>query len=918
VPTALYLVVVERSVDFRAVLGYVVRAAGLTLLISSATLVYFRYNVTGFTQNLTTTELPRTVSSHSSWSETWRGLGSWLTYLRIPTGLTTPQAASYFTNALVLAATFAIPVIALATLWRSRWRPRLLFAAIALVSLILMVGLYPTTNLTLVGKVLNAAYNQSVFIRSFRDSYKAGAGVGIGISVLVGVGVADLPRHLGRGPSPRKRTVGVGALLAVVLIVSIASFPFWTGRLYAPNQGVTQIPQYWQSAIAYLNREPGNDRVLILPGTTRTRYRWGYVGDDIFDALLRKPHIVNQSLPQGSPEAANLLVALDNAAISPTYQASAVSEIARRLGVQWVVVRNDVVWETTSAPRPSDLDGVRSDPGLRRVATFGRRGQHVASPGDPLVARLGETALHPVEIYEVRDAQPTVQLVARQAPLLLSGDGDAWPQLASSGLLAGTEPVEYTAALSEAALEERLRTGASLVVSDTNRRRVTQVTADRNYLSQTLSRGQDLSRPPDDLFHRAGSQSIAAFPDATRVVASTYGNTAVSPFQAWLQPANAFAADPNSAWMVSGLQSPVGAWIRVNFKRPELVGQVGLTAVATGQRHITSAVIRFSNGSHVAVGFATPRRTATFRPRKTRSLEISIRSVLGLGGAVGFSDVSVPGLDLTESIALPTDVARAAAAYPRLRQELSHAPLTYAFQRLTGRGASDIELALHRTFVTPTQGTYELTGTAQVDASTPPSVLALVRGGSLTTPSCTDELLSLDGRPVPVRVAASSEALTGGQPVTFASCGPIAESAGTHQLDSNVAVDGFIDTVDLATGSASVSPISSPLPFRLVSQSPARIHVEAVPNAGAYLIIGQSFSGAWRATAPGVSIGSAQALNTLTGWTLPRGRSIDIVATYGPQGSWDVALAITAGTVAACVWLVGAGWHRRRTRGAVG
>ena len=70
----------------------------------------------------------------------------------------------------------------------------------------------------------------------------------------------------------------------------------------------------------------------------------------------------------------------------------------------------------------------------------------------------------------------------------MSGDGEAWPALASNGVLNGTGPVQYTAALPDTTLADDVASGAPVVVTDTNRRRVTQVTADQNYLSETLTR----------------------------------------------------------------------------------------------------------------------------------------------------------------------------------------------------------------------------------------------------------------------------------------------------------------------------------------------------------------------------------------------------------------------------------------------
>ena len=89
-----------------------------------------------------------------------------------------------------------------------------------------------------------------------------------------------------------------------------ASLPFWTGKLYAADTRLRSVPSYWTEAATWLDRQPGDDRVLVLPGSTRTAYRWGWTGDDILDALIRRPHVVDTAIPLSTPEAANLVTAM--------------------------------------------------------------------------------------------------------------------------------------------------------------------------------------------------------------------------------------------------------------------------------------------------------------------------------------------------------------------------------------------------------------------------------------------------------------------------------------------------------------------------------------------------------------------------------------------------------------------------------
>src|SRR5207253_10540328 len=81
------------------------------------------------------------------------------------------------------------------------------------------------------------------------------------------------------------------------------------------------------------------------------------------------------------------------------YQPGELGPVARRLGIDLVLVRNDIDWQRSGLPRPSSLDVVRNDPDLRPVAGFGRPGENVIRRADRSLDVFRETQLPPVEIY---------------------------------------------------------------------------------------------------------------------------------------------------------------------------------------------------------------------------------------------------------------------------------------------------------------------------------------------------------------------------------------------------------------------------------------------------------------------------------------------------------------------------------------
>lgn len=727
----IYLCAVERSATPRSVMRWAGRAGFLTVLVTLPGVVQGSVNADLVADSLVSTERPRDIGRLSSWSESWRGLGFWLSYFSDVGGQVRSEAAGFFTRWWVVAATFVVPIGGMLTLWRSRWRARLLFAGMTMPALALMVGVFPPDSPAPLGRLLETGYGSATLALAFRTGYKAGPGLMLGLAVLFAVGSTALVRRLGG----TRRTPRLARGTAVALLVSallVASFPFWTGRLYSDDEQVGAIPAYWRSALAWLDGAPGEGRVLILPGTDRTRYRWGYVGDDIFNALLERSHVQPSALWRGTAESADLLDAIDERISGRSYLPGSLAPIARRTGVRWVVVRNDLDWQRTELPRPADLAPLRADPDLRRVATFGSPGENVVAPGTEGGVRPDELGLPPVEIFEVGGAASEVRVASAAAPLIVAGSGDSWPRLAHTGLLDDGRPIAYSGDLSDDHLREALEAGAPLVVTDGARRRAVHISAEHVYRSHALAPGERVERDATALFDAPGAESRATSADALRIEASSYGRWYRS-FDRWARPANAFDGEESTAWRVDPAAGPVGQWLRVVLKASHEVSVVELTLPTQdpGLTKVSRATVRLSDGTQRSVDL-NERVTAVSLPaRSTTSIEIRIDAATGFGGGgAGFAEVRVPGLDLAEWIRVPDDVMRAAAD-PATAELLSATDTTYLFERVVGDGPTDEEAALRRRFRTVGTREYALSGEVQFTAATPDRALDAVVGGSM-------------------------------------------------------------------------------------------------------------------------------------------------------------------------------------------
>ncbi|MCB1028932.1 MAG: DUF3367 domain-containing protein, partial [Microthrixaceae bacterium] len=645
--------------------------------------------------NLSVTELPETVSAHSSWAESIRGLGYWLTYFG-GGGTTQPHPSPYVLNPLAAALSLLIPLAGLITLVRTRWRAARTYGWMLALALVAMVGLYPTDGGYPLAQALSWIYENAPSSRFLRNGYKAGAGWALALAVLVGVGVSELGSIRNRRRPGARRFLGAAAAVAVLA----TAIPFWQTDLYPPAETSEGIPGYWKTAAAYLNDLPNDGRVLILPGANRTRYRWGYIGDDLFDALLSQPHVARSTLPQGTPEAADLLDALDRYLTGPDFEPGVVGPILARMGIRWVVLRNDLDWEEMGAPRPVAFNGLRGDPDLTAIATFGAPGDFVSAPdrnGDAEPTPEEAQGLTPVEVFKVADSPGLVRTDPRP-PLLVAGSGETWPGLSTAGYLDSEGPVRYLPSMSAATTQRLLEAGSSLVISDGNRRRVQRGTAEQNYLSPVLPAGADgADRPARPLFDGTGEQTVADYGDASAITATAYGAPNQT-FPPSYRPSNATDENPRTAWALSGIRDPRGESLTIELDEPTTLDRASITQIRNPADTPTIVRITVTDDQGRSIGYdlGTATTAINLPPREVSSLTFRIDAVSTQSPlAVGFSEIALfdsnsQRLDLAERLVLPEvpDVEGAGEA------------ARYLFERSTMGAPLVEEPGLRRTFET--------------------------------------------------------------------------------------------------------------------------------------------------------------------------------------------------------------------------
>ncbi|HVD13397.1 MAG TPA: alpha-(1-_3)-arabinofuranosyltransferase family protein [Actinomycetota bacterium] len=672
------------------------------------------------------TEAPRDVAGPSSWAETVRLLGLWTLYGRSGDQPFLPGLVGYLTNPLVVVASFALPAVAAGAALYARHRARVLAAYLLAVGAPVMVGLFGGGAVSPFGRLLEIAFERVPGAIAFRTTNKAGGLVALALTLLIALGANELATR----PGVRRQVRAVvGA--AGVLLLALAVLPVWTGGL---NLLRFRIPDYWLQAARDLDAGPATSRVLLVPGQVLSDYRWGLNGpDDLNESLLRRPSAVRVTVPNGSAAQGNYMAALDTALDAGAPDGGTVSAMARYLGAGEVLARYDTRWEAVGGPRPSALEGtLRRDPGLRQGAVYGQAGQYtVAGQG----AAPGDAGLSPLERFSVTDARPVMRTEPSAGTLLVDGDNFALPALAGQGLLAGQPAVRLLGAATADEAAVALDDGARVVLTDTGRRRSWEIHRTGQSYSPTLRADEPVANQGAslNLFDEPAAQSVSEL-EGARAVSATSSGTAfgLAPRD---KPVYAFDGDQRTAWVTGGFGTAVGQSIAIEFGRVVRISKLVLRPLRTDPVRISSVRVRLNGRSVDAEVPDQPEVTVPVPETDAASLRVEITGVRGGPGlnAVGFSEIGVPGVKVTERIRLPERFRRVVEALDGpARERLATTPIDVLLTRAAGDPVDqddDEERVLARSFWLPDARGFKVGGRLSA-SGLPEPVLDRLAGAS--------------------------------------------------------------------------------------------------------------------------------------------------------------------------------------------
>ena len=251
----------------------------------------------------------------------------------------------------------------------------------------------------------------------------------IRLPLVLGLGLlADASMQAWRRPEWRTRAVLIPqrALVVVAALALVgATTPVLTGRV-APTRSFTEVPTYWSDAAAWLGDRDSDQRALLVPASSFADYVWGDTRDEPLQPLATSPWGVRSAIPLAPVGHIRALDAVEER-IDRGEASDGLVAYLRRLGVRYLVVRNDLQ-RSSRITHPALVHQVLDEsPGIRRVASFGPPvggDAQVETPEGSLAIESGwQTRYDAVEIFEVAGTVPAA-VTAAEVPVVLGAPED--------------------------------------------------------------------------------------------------------------------------------------------------------------------------------------------------------------------------------------------------------------------------------------------------------------------------------------------------------------------------------------------------------------------------------------------------------------------------------------------------------------
>jgi arabinofuranan 3-O-arabinosyltransferase len=698
------------------------------------------------------TEQPKDIFATTSMSESVRLLGYWVSYFSFGVGEVQPTVAAigtYLHRKPVVIASFLIPLTAFGGLvWTRRYTYAPFFGLLAVAALLVMAAGFPLS--APLSHALTDLYYHLSPVQFLRTTYKAAPLLAISIACLTGAAVGMLTE---RARSGDLRLLGsrvpAWTLPALAVVPVLWAAPLFAGHAIDRPLAYDHVPRSWKAAMTAAQRTtPADRRLMVLPGELFGWYRWGGTWTSIAPALDHRPVLIREISRYADPRASQLQDVVDDQVGQLRLVPGELPSLMELMGVGQVLVANDSSRVRSGALDSARLaDGLAGEPGFERpLAVYGSVRSYAPDPS------FGGAPIRVADLEAYAGPGASGPGVVRVAPttgsVVLDGDAAGIVELAASGGLDPGRNLAYAADLQPAALRDRVRQGAELVFTDSNRRR--EVVGSELYANHgvTLEASDPLPREQAtyNLFPGAGTdaQSVAVYTGVR------YLRSPESPAFG-VFPANrayaAFDGRLNTAW-IANAQSPADRYVELALPAPRRLQAILVHPHDDATGRVAEIGVTINGGVEHRVGLVAGWNRVALLGARVSTLRLRIVHVAGgvFPASGGLDEVRVPGLQVHESIRLPVRLANATrglalganaisvitqretADFPRRPRALSN-----DLQPESQANMADPETAIDRELRLPVARTFTLDGWASVSPQAPDHLLDLLTGLRSTT-----------------------------------------------------------------------------------------------------------------------------------------------------------------------------------------
>ncbi len=357
-----------------------------------------------------------------------RLLGDWSLLAGYAGHLYLPYSPSYYSDALTIISTSAIPIIAFSIVILGPLNKRnIAIAGASLLGIILATGTNPP--LGFVYSLILSIPGSSLFRNPPRYFLSV---VALGYSILLGCFVNFFVLK-SRDSSSVHRVSSLGVILFVLLAIAFASGPMISGEVtrnwYDPSMKGYHVPTYYSEASNWLSSNDSASRVFILPHTgVYMATLWGYQGGNIYPYLFANPVITNSGGQYSSSSASDLISSVYDEFYSnhTTY----LGKVLSLLGVSYILFDQSVDTQFYNLPPPqTTLSLLRAQADIELVGVFGnlmlyRNMEHVSViNGTYDINMIGGTPTNPASVVNVDDFRQGWQLGPSFSKGVVPGNG---------------------------------------------------------------------------------------------------------------------------------------------------------------------------------------------------------------------------------------------------------------------------------------------------------------------------------------------------------------------------------------------------------------------------------------------------------------------------------------------------------------